>query len=406
MRQILAVIVGFSFIPILTKKKVPIAYSILISALVMMLIPSLGLDVIGQIFKSTMLEPKKIGQYLIVLEIGILGALLKKYGFIEIIIDKLNKVVANKKLQLMFLPALIGLLMVPGGAIISAPFIDKIGDELDIEKPRRAVINMVYRHISMHFIPYSNSLLLMALLLPQVSVYNVIGLNIIYAIIYATLGYFSFIKDIKNEKPQNREDSAIKNFLQLALYTLPIYFAVILNVAFKTPFHIGILANILILFLLKPQKTIIKDFIKGINITLFLTIFGVYLIQATISSFPEFNRMLESFLSNPGALIPAMIGISAFFALATGFQPAAMGVILPVIGGISLSVEKMTALAHIAFTWSFIGYFFSPIHLCQLFTAEYMRVDNASLYKEYSRFIVILIIATIAESFIMLTIFK
>jgi len=97
-KQTLAVIVGFSFIPILTKKKVPIAYSILISALVMMLIPGLGLDVIGQIFKSTMLEPKKIGQYLIVLEIGILGALLKKYGFIEIIIDKLNKVVANKKL--------------------------------------------------------------------------------------------------------------------------------------------------------------------------------------------------------------------------------------------------------------------------------------------------------------------
>ena len=406
MKQTLAVIVGFSFIPILTKKKVPIAYSILISALVMMLIPGLGLDVIGQIFKSTMLEPKKIGQYLIVLEIGILGALLKKYGFIEIIIDKLNKVVANKKLQLMFLPALIGLLMVPGGAIISAPFIDKIGDELDVEKPRRAVINMIFRHISMHFMPYSSSFLLIALLLPQVSVYKVIGFNIIYVIIYATLGYFTYIRDIKDEKPQSREDSAIKNFLQLALYTLPIYFAVILNVAFKTPFHIGILANISILYLLKSEKTFIKDFIKGININVFLTIFGVYLIQATISSFPEFNRMLESFLSNPGALIPAMIGISAFFALATGFQPAAMGVILPVIGGISLSVGRMTALSHIAFTWSFIGYFFSPIHLCQLFTAEYMRVDNASLYKEYSRFIVILIIATIVESFILLAIFK
>lgn len=78
MRQTLAVIIGFSFIPILTKKKVPISYSILIGALVMMLVPGLGLDVIGQIFKSTMLEPKKIGQYLTVLEIGILGALLKK----------------------------------------------------------------------------------------------------------------------------------------------------------------------------------------------------------------------------------------------------------------------------------------------------------------------------------------
>ena len=106
--------------------------------------------------------------------------------------------------------------MVPAERLFQ-PFIDKI-DELDIEKPRRAVINMVYRHISMHFIPYSNSLLLMALLLPQVSVYKVIGFNIIYVIIYATLGYFTYIRDIKDEKPQSREDSAIKNFYD-ALYT-------------------------------------------------------------------------------------------------------------------------------------------------------------------------------------------
>lgn len=314
--------------------------------------------------------------------------------------------VANKKLQLMFLPALVGLLMVPGGAIISAPFVDNIGDELNIEKPRRAVINMVFRHISMHFIPYSNSFLLMVLLLPQVSVYKVIGLNIIYVTVYASIGYFCYIKDIKNENPQKRESSAIKNFLQLALYTLPIYFAVILNIAFKTPFYIGVLLNILILFLLKPQKTIIKDFVKGINITLFLTIFAVYLIQATISNFPEFNKMLESLLSNPATLIPAMVGVSAFFGLATGFQPAAMGVILPVIGALSLSVGRMTVLAHVAFTWSFLGYFFSPIHLCQLFTIEYMGVDNASVYKEYSKFIVLLAIATVAESVIMLTVFK
>ncbi len=406
MRQTLAVIIGFSFIPILTKRKIPIAYSILISALTMMLAAGLGPDVMGSIFKSTMLEPKRIGQYLIVLEIGALGSLLKKYGFIDIIIDKLNKIVADKRLQLMFIPALIGLLVVPGGAIISAPFIDKIGDELNVEKPRRVAINLIYRHISAYIMPYSSSLLLVALLLPQVNVYNVIGFNIIFIIIYVTIGYFIYIKDLKNEKLQIRKDSAIKNFLQLILYTSPIYFAIILNILFKTPFYIGILANVLILYFLKPKKTILKDFIEGININVFLTIFGAYLIQATISNFSEFNRTLESLLSNPDTLIPVMIGISAFFGLATGFQPAALGVIIPVIGGMSLSMGRMTILAHIIFTWSFLGYFFSPLHLCQLFTLEYMGVDNASLYKKYSKFIALLAIAATIESIILLAIFK
>lgn len=406
MRQILAVIIGFSFIPILTKKKIPIAYSIITSAFVMILISGLGINSIGDIFRAILLDPKKIGQYATVVEIGVLGVLLKKYDFIQIIIDKLNRVVPNKKLQLMFVPALIGLLVVPGGAIISAPFIDKIGDELDIEKSRRAVINLIYRHISMHIMPYSNGLLLMALLLPQVSVYNVIAFNLIFVLIYVIIGYFTYIKNIQYEKKESQEGSVLNNVLQLAIYTAPIYFAVILNMVFKIPFYIGVLVNVLILYLLRPRKSIIKDFFESINVNVFLTILGVYLIQATISNFPEFNKMLALLLSNPNTLIISMIGISTFFGLATGFQPAAMGVIIPVIGSMSISLARMTALAHIAFAWSFVGYFFSPLHLCQLFTVEYMKVDNVEVYKKYSKFIILLVIALLIENFVLLTIIR
>lgn len=406
MRQIFAVIIGFAFIPIFTKRKLPIAYSIIGSAFIMILVSGLGLNSILEIFSSTLLDPNKIAQYLTVVEIGALGVLLKKYGFIELIIDKLNKVVSNKKLQLMFVAALIGLLTVPGGAIISAPFIDRIGEDLNVEKSKRAVINLVYRHISMHIMPYANGLLLVALLLPQVNVYNVIGLNFIFVFLYVTIGYFTYIKDIKYEKTEIVKGNKGDNILQLAIYTSPIYFAVILNIVFKVPFFIGVLGNILLVYLLRPRKSIIKDFIKGINLNVFLTIMGVYLIQGTIGNFPEFNKMLESLLSNPNTLIASMIGISAIFGLATGFQPAALGVIIPVIGSMAISLSRMTVLAHIAFVWSFVGYFFSPLHLCQLFTVEYMKVKNSQVYKTYLRFIVILVIALLIENLVLLSFVK
>lgn len=406
MRQIFAVIIGFAFIPIFTKRKLPIAYSIIGSAFIMILVSGLGLNSILEIFSSTLLNPNKIAQYLTVVEIGALGVLLKKYGFIELIIDKLNKVVSNKKLQLMFVPALIGLLTVPGGAIISAPFIDRIGEDLNVEKSKRAVINLVYRHISMHIMPYANGLLLVALLLPQVNVYNVIGLNFIFVFLYVTIGYFTYIKDIKYEKTEIVKGNKGDNILQLAIYTSPIYFAVILNIVFKVPFFIGVLGNILLVYLLRPRKSIIKDFIKGINLNVFLTIMGVYLIQGIIGNFPEFNKMLESLLSNPNTLIASMIGISAIFGLATGFQPAALGVIIPVIGSMAISLSRMTVLAHIAFVWSFVGYFFSPLHLCQLFTVEYMKVKNSQVYKTYLRFIVILVIALLIENLVLLSFVK
>lgn len=406
MRQILAVIIAFAFIPILTKKKVPISYSIITSAFIMIIVSGLGLHTILEIFRETILDPRKIAQYLTVVEIGVLGVLLKKYGFIEIIIDKLNRVVSNKKLQLMFVPALIGLLTVPGGAIISAPFIDRIGEDLKIKSSKRAVINLIYRHISMHIVPYSNGLLLMALLLPQVNVYNIIGYNLIFVAMYVTIGYFLYIKDIEYLKVQKQSGNRFKNIIQLLIYTSPIYFAVILNIIFKIPFFIGVLVNIFLMYLLKPKRTIIKDFINAINLNVFLTILGVYLIQATISNFPEFSRILESLLSNPNTLIISIIGISAIFGLSTGFQPAALGVIIPVIGSMAFSIETMTVLAHITFSWSFVGYFFSPLHLCQLFTVEYMKIKNSEVYKTYLKFIVVLIIALLIENIILLNVIR
>ena len=125
-----------------------------------------------------------------------------------------------------------------------------------------------------------------------------------------------------------------------------------------------------------------------------------------MGNFPEFNKILESLLSNPNTLIASMIGISAIFGLATGFQPAALGVIIPVIGSMAISLSRMTVLAHIAFVWSFVGYFFSPLHLCQLFTVEYMKVKNSQVYKTYLRFIVILVIALLIENLVLLSFVK
>ncbi len=411
MREIIAVLVGFSVIPILTRKKVSTAVSIILSALVMGLLAGLSINTWGQVFKSTLLDYKKIQQYLTVVEIGALGVVLKKYNFIEKIIDALNKVVSNKKISIMLIPALIGLLSVPGGAIISAPFVDKIGEDIGIDKSRRAVINLIFRHISMQVMPYSNGLLMMALLLPQVNVYSVIAFNLIFVAIYCVVGYYLYVKNIPAELeakvvPKTTSNNLSSDLIELLKYTSPIYFAVLLNIVFKVPFFIGVLFNFLLVYLMHPTKTFIADILKGVNFKVFLTIVGVYLIQGTISQLDDFNSMLVSLLANQSTLIISIIGISAVFGLATGYQPTSLGVILPVLATLPISVMRMTALGHVVYMWSFIGYFFSPLHLCQLFTVEYMCIKNGEVYKRYSKFIIALVVAVLIENVILLALIK
>lgn len=411
MREILAVLIGFSLIPILTKKKVQTFISIMAAALVMGLLAGLSIDSWISVLKSTLLDFKKIQQYLTVVEIGALGVVLKKYNFIDKIIHALNKVVSNKKISIMLIPALIGLLAVPGGAIMSAPFVDKLGEEIGIDKSKRAVINLIFRHISMQIMPYSNGLLMMALLLPQVNVYTVIAFNLIFVVIYCVIGYFMYINNIPTALEENVvENRGSGNFtadlIELLKYTSPIYFAVLLNIIFKVPFYIGVLFNFLLVYLMNPTKTFISDVISGVNFRVFLTMVGVYLIQGTIGQLSDFNNMLVSLLQNQSTLIISIIGIAAIFGLSTGYQPTSLGVILPVLATLPLSVTRMAALGHIVYVWSFVGYFFSPLHLCQLFTIEYMCIDNGVVYKRYKKFIIALVVAVLIENIILLSIVK
>lgn len=411
MREILAVLIGFSLIPILTKKKVQTFISIMAAALVMGLLAGLSIDSWISVLKSTLLDFKKIQQYLTVVEIGALGVVLKKYNFIDKIIHALNKVVSNKKISIMLIPALIGLLAVPGGAIMSAPFVDKLGEEIGIDKSKRAVINLIFRHISMQIMPYSNGLLMMALLLPQVNVYTVIAFNLIFVVIYCVIGYFMYINNIPTALEENVvENRGSGNFtadlIELLKYTSPIYFAVLLNIIFKVPFYIGVLFNFLLVYLMNPTKTFISDVLSGVNFRVFLTMVGVYLIQGTIGQLSDFNSMLVSLLQNQSTLIISIIVIAAIFGLSTGYQPTSLGVILPVLATLPLSVTRMAALGHIVYVWSFVGYFFSPLHLCQLFTIEYMCIDNGVVYKRYKKFIIALVVAVLIENIILLSIVK
>ena len=135
----------------------------------------------------------------------------------------------------MVLPALMGVLIVPGGALLSAPFIDEIGEEMKIPAPRRAAINLVFRHIAMFILPFSTGLLVISAALPEINISKLIFLNLFYVIPTTFVGYFLFIKDIKYENTQKVKLSG-RNFLTLLLYTSPIYICVIINSVTGLPF--------------------------------------------------------------------------------------------------------------------------------------------------------------------------
>ncbi|MGI6381607.1 MAG: DUF401 family protein [Tissierellaceae bacterium] len=403
MREFLAILVSFATIPVLSRRKVSLGISLIICAFVLSLLSGLGVFTYFEAAYQTLTDVARVQQYIVVLEISILGALLKKYNFIDKIVDSLTKVVKNIRIIIMFIPALIGFLVVPGGAIISAPFIDKIGDDYSIPKTNRGIMNLIFRHIAMLMMPYSNGLLITALLVPQISIYKVIGLNLVFIAIYIFLGYMLQMRKV--EMVEIKSDEPVStNLIKLIKYTSPIYIVVFLNLLFNIPFYIGMLANFLAVYLLHPTKDFFKDIVESINIKIILSIVGVYLVQNVISRLGYLNTYLTSVFSNTDTLVIGIILSSIFFGLTTGISYSSLGVILPILAQLPISENRLLLLTHYAFIWGFVSYMFSPLHLCQIFTCEFFEIEQAALYKEYRKFILALVLVALLMYFFWLPI--
>ena len=400
MREFAAVVLSFLTIPILTRKKASIDVAIWVCAFVLCIASGLGIITFFESLVETLTDIDKIQQYIVIIEIGILGVLLKQYNFIDEIINSLIKVAKNIRIILMFIPALIGFLVVPGGAIISVPFIDKIGEDYNIPKTNRGIINLIYRHIPMLMMPYSNGLLITALLVQQVSIYRVIGLNLIFILVYALLGYVLYIRKVEKVKIESSEP-VLPNLIKLLKYTAPIYLAVILNLFFGIPFHIGLIANFVAVYILNPTKDFLKDIVKALNMKILLSTVGVYLIQIIIERMDYINSYLIQIFSNTDTIMIGIIISSLFFGLTTGLSYSSLGVILPILTQLSFSHTKLMLFTHFAFIWGFLGYIFSPLHLCQLFTCEFLNIKTSDLYYEYRKFIVALFTASIIFYFVL-----
>lgn len=408
----MAVFIAFSIIPILTKAKFKLSYALLISTMVLSILSGLRLEILRQAVASIVTESSSLNIILIVIMVNIFGAVMKHYNILDEIIDTMILLIRDKRKILAIIPAMIGILIIPGGALLSAPFVYDLGEDMKLSPSRRAAINLVFRHLAMFILPYSTSLLLISAILPEINIFKLILLNIIFVIAVVILGYFFFLKDIESVKSPPRENVK-QNILKLIIYTSPIYICVIINVITGLPFYITLLGSIFMVYILGNKKDFLKVVAKSLNwhtVQTVLTVVAILIMKEIILNMEEllgiFHSMFNISSNNILSMIVIFLISSAFFGFITGNQTAALAIILPIISQLDISIELLYVYIYFAFGAGFLGYFFSPLHLCQAFTLEHMKVSTNELYKEYRFYAPILLLVLIASTLILRFIFS
>lgn len=311
---------------------------------------------------------------------------MKHYGLLDDIVTSLKSLFKSRRLLIGAIPLVIGMLSVPGGAYLSAPFVDDLGKDMNIAPEKRAVINLTFRHIAMLINPFSTPLLYIAASVPDLSIYKLILLNIPLALVIMAGSvklYMPGPRSFTDDKPN--EYSKRENIRRLLLGISPIVIAILFNGILRIPMSAAIAISILWVWIICPKKDFIDAIRKGLNFDLPVMILVVFFIQNTILQMTDIMDTFKIMFESPSTIVIllALLLGCFFIGTVTGLNLAVLGVFIPIILSLPLTTSELWLFVFFLNIWSFLGYYYSPLHLCQILTIKYIDVPTLSVYKQH-----------------------
>lgn len=387
MQQLFAVALAVLCIPVLLKFKIPIGPTLLILGVVAGAVGGLAPGVIAQAFANVFLEESSRSSVLIVIEIGMLSVLMSHYGLLKRAEEALRKLIPSPRLIIMLMPAMVGALQAPGGAALSAPFVNRLGTEMGLTKGQRANVNVVCRHVLMMLVPFSANMIIVKSVAPGVDIFKLAMLNLGFVALMQVTGYFVLLR---KSKPMERKEVTGREWLgalwEFALTLSPIYMVIVLNMAFSMPYTVALVFSGLLVFLLSDKKDFPRWLGKSFNKGLAVMIVSVYFFQNIVGDMEGLLALFGALISGHSSLVfmvmVALVGL--VFGLATGLMYLPLGVLIPIVMNAPHSGEMAQLIdLFYVFCWCFLGYFFSPIHLCQLLSDKEVGCTVGERYRTY-----------------------
>jgi len=307
--------------------------------------------------------------------------LLKQTGRMDEVLQGFRCIFRDVRFVIAILPAMIGLMPMMGGALVSAPMVVEGSDELKLSPERKTFINYWFRHVWEYVMPTYPAFIVAC------------GLIGIPAVKFARLNFPLTIAAIlsgicvgfwgvsRSSKPKN-EMSGV-TYRRLIINLSPFVVSLVLVIAFKVELMIGFGLTILgMIFLYRIDKDVIRKSLKeSISIGLLLAVVVIMGFKKVLES-SHAVMGLSTYLSSSGIpawmiaiLIPLSIGII------TGLTIGPMGIGFPILIPLFQDDPNFLNYMMLAFASGVAGDLLSPFHLCLILTKDYFGADLKGVYR-------------------------
>ena len=241
-----ALIVSFCFLGVMIYKRVNLGITLNAAALLLALLV-LDLPEIGNVIYETTISPLTISLVVATFGIMLLSLLYKETKVIDVLSESLSKIVNNSKLIVSMLPAVIGLLPVGGGALMSAPLVEAETEKLGLKEDKKTYVNLWFRHTIFPVYPVSQFLILTAML-TGLTLTSLILRQIPVVISMVIIGYLIGLwKSTKTKEEENLKANRGSELKRFGITFSPILATIIAVIIFSIDVSIAAFIGVAVL---------------------------------------------------------------------------------------------------------------------------------------------------------------
>jgi integral membrane protein (TIGR00529 family) len=367
----------------LIKKKVPVGISLFGGGILVGFLFRMPVSLILKESLSAALDGETLHLLGLVILIVFFGNLLGLIENLRDLTNALENLVKNTKVVLMMLPAVIGLLPMPGGALLSAPMVEEVGARLSLSPEIKTIMNYWFRHIWEYCFPLYPGIVLSAALL-QVHLWRIVAVQIVLSLAMIILGLAFCTRKVKLSGNDSGFENDVKNpFLLLVKSVWPVVLVVMLNLFFQVDLVIGLGFTIVLLIFLKKVKS--KDILRLLRETVtfdvVVLIFGIMIFKNLLEASGAVKVMPGQMmlLGIPKAAVAGIIPLTV--GLLTGVTTAFVGVSYPILLPFLIPDQVNWGLVMLVYTCGLMGVMLSPVHFCLILTKDYFKADLLKVYR-------------------------
>ncbi len=309
--------------------------------------------------------------------VNVMGLAMKETGISQKLVLSLQNLFKSRRMAMITIPLLMGLLPTPGGIMLSAPMVRDLADSIGVNRKRSAAINFFFRHQWESVWPLFPAVPLIQGML-GISAAAMISRNILITVFGLVGGaLFLLLADIpprgQQEQIQETWVYSLKTFLHafwpIALVA-GLYMTLNINPA------IGILISLAlfgIIYKISPVRwgKLCK---QGFEADFVWLILGALLFKLNLQAGDSVGAVVRFFTQIHMPVWILLFVLPMIVAALTGLTMPTVAITFPLlIPFIGTGAHAHIGLQTLAFSGLLCGLYLTPVHLCLSLSASYFK---------------------------------